>query len=50
MENQIILKANPIAIGYRDKKSVKIVSENIKIELKKGKTDKDLMMVKNFIL
>ena len=37
MENQIILKANPIAIGYRDKKSVKIVSENIKIELQKGK-------------
>ena len=37
MENQIILKANPMAIGYRDKKSVKIVSENIKIELQKGK-------------
>ena len=37
MENQIILKANPISIGYRDKKSVKIVSENIKIELRKGK-------------
>ena len=37
MENQIILKANPISIGYRDKKTVKIVSENIKIELQKGK-------------
>ena len=37
MENQIILKANPISIGYRDKKKVKIVSENIKIQLQKGK-------------
>ena len=37
MENQIILKANPISIGYRDKKTIKIVSENIKIELQKGK-------------
>ena len=37
MENQIILKANSISIGYRDKKTVKVVSENIKIELQKGK-------------
>jgi iron complex transport system ATP-binding protein len=37
MENQIILEANSISIGYRNKKSVKIVSENIKIELQKGK-------------
>ncbi len=37
MENPIILKANPISIGYRDKKQVKLVSENIKIQLQKGK-------------
>jgi iron complex transport system ATP-binding protein len=37
MKNQIILKASPISIGYRDKKTVKIVSDNIKIELQKGK-------------
>lgn len=37
MKNQIILKASPISIGYRSKKSVKIVAENIQIELQKGK-------------
>lgn len=37
MENPIILKASPLSIGYRDKKTVKIVSENIKIQLQKGK-------------
>lgn len=37
MENQIILEANPISIGYRDKKSVKTVANNLKIELQKSK-------------
>ncbi len=37
MENQIILEANSISIGYRDKKSVKIVANNLKIELRKSK-------------
>ncbi|WP_432671575.1 ABC transporter ATP-binding protein [Flavobacterium sp. SM2513] len=37
MEHQIILDASPISIGYRDKKTVKIVSENIAIALQTGK-------------
>lgn len=37
MENQIILKANSISIGYRDKKAVKVVSDTINIKLEKGK-------------
>ena len=37
MENKIILKASPISIGYRDKKSVKEVAKGISIELHKSK-------------
>ncbi len=37
MENQIILEANSISIGYRDKKSVKTVANHLKIELRKSK-------------
>ena len=37
MENKIILKASPISIGYRDKKSVKEVAKDISIELHKSK-------------
>jgi iron complex transport system ATP-binding protein len=37
MEDQIILKTKAISIGYRDKKSVKTVANDLKIELRKGK-------------
>ena len=37
MENEIILKFDSLAIGYRTKKEVKIISEDITIELQKSK-------------
>lgn len=37
MENPIILKAQLISIGYRNKKETKIVATDVNIELQKGK-------------
>lgn len=37
MEHQIILEAKAISIGYRDKKMVKTVANDLKIELRKSK-------------
>lgn len=37
MKDKIILTANPISIGYRNKKEIKIVANQIQIELRKGK-------------
>ncbi|WP_396177052.1 ABC transporter ATP-binding protein [Flavobacterium sp.] len=36
MENQIILEANPISIGYRNKNIQKIVASDVKIIMQKG--------------
>lgn len=37
MKNEIILKSSLLSIGYHDKKTIKVVAENISIELQKGK-------------
>lgn len=37
MKNAVILKTNAITLGYRTKKETKIVAQNVKIELQKGK-------------
>ncbi|WP_035759569.1 ABC transporter ATP-binding protein [Flavobacterium tegetincola] len=37
MKNEIILEAHPISIGYRDKKNIKTVATDVKIQLRKGK-------------